>query len=72
MPRRLAKAVREQLSRSTLLYKQLGAVQAVEFRGVGNMGWDIYDVRFEHGMAQYRILLSKEGIITGALMQMGP
>jgi bla regulator protein blaR1 len=68
----LAKAVREQLPRSKPLYQQLGALKSVEFRGVGNMGWDIYDVRFEHGNAQYRISLSSDGIITGALMNMGP
>lgn len=68
----LAKAVREQLPRSEPLYKQLGALKSVEFRGVGNMGWDIYDVKFEHGNAQYRIVLSSDGIITGALMNMGP
>jgi bla regulator protein BlaR1 len=68
----LAKAVREQLPRSELLYKQLGALKSVEFRGVGNMGWDIYDVKFEHGNAQYRLVLSSDGIITGALMNMGP
>jgi bla regulator protein blaR1 len=68
----LAKAVREQLPRSTLLYKQLGALKSVEFRGVGNMGWDMYDAKFEHGNAQYHILLSSDGIITGAWMNMGP
>jgi bla regulator protein BlaR1 len=68
----LANAVRDQLSRSNGVFKQLGALKSVEFKGVGNSGWDIYDVTFEHGRAQYRIALSSDGIITGALMTQLP
>jgi hypothetical protein len=68
----LGKAVREQSSRSKDLFTQLGAVESLEFKGVGTLGWDIYDVRFEHGSGQYRIVLSDNGIITGALFSMGP
>jgi len=46
--------------------------ESMEFKGVGSMGWDIYDVSFEHGSGQYRIVLSDNGIITGALFSMGP
>ena len=46
--------------------------ESMEFKDVGNMGWDIYDVRFEHGSGQYRIVLSDNGIITGVLFSMGP
>jgi hypothetical protein len=68
----LANLVREQLPRTNALFKQLGALQSVEFKGVGSSGWDIYDVTFENGLAVDRIALSSDGIITGALMQTGP
>ena len=68
----LAKATREQLPQLEAGMKQLGAVQSVEFRGVGNQGWDLYDVRQEHGSSQWRIALGADGIITGALVTAGP
>jgi len=68
----LAKAVREQLPRSGPVFKQLGPVKSIEFKGVGNRGWDIYDVRFENGTAQYRIILSDDGTVIGAMMTMMP
>jgi bla regulator protein blaR1 len=68
----LAKAVREQLPRSGPVFKQLGPVKSIEFKGVGNQGWDIYDVRFENGTAQYRIILSDDGTVIGAMMTMMP
>jgi hypothetical protein len=68
----LAKLVEEQLPRTSVLFKQLGALKSAEFKGVGNQGWDIYDLTFENGRAVYRIALSGDGIITGAMMQVGP
>jgi len=68
----LAKLVEQQLPRTTVLFKQLGRLKSVDFKGVGNQGWDIYDLTFENGRAVYRIALSSDGIITGAMMQTGP
>jgi bla regulator protein BlaR1 len=68
----LASLVEQQLPRTSALFKQLGALKSVEFKGVGNQGWDIYDLTFENGRAVYRIALSSDGIITGAMMQTGP
>ena len=50
----------------------LGAVVSVDFRGVGNQGWDIYDVKHERGSTQWRIALSADGIVVGALVPAGP
>jgi bla regulator protein BlaR1 len=68
----LAKATREQLPQLEAGMKQLGAVQSVEFRGVGNQGWDAYDVRQEHGLSRWKISLGADGIIAGALVSKGP
>jgi hypothetical protein len=68
----LAKATREQLPSLEAGMKQLGAVQSIEFRGVGNQGWDSYDVRQEHGLSQWKIALGTDGIIAGALVSTGP
>ena len=72
MSPQLAQAARDQLPLTTSVIKQLGALKSVEFKGVGNQGWDIYDATFEHGTAQYRIVLSSDGIINGALMTQLP
>lgn len=68
----LADATRQQLPHLSVLIAHLGPVQSVEFRGVGNQGWDLYDVRQEHGSSQWRISLGADGIITGALVTAGP
>ncbi len=68
----LADATRQQLPRLAAAMAHLGIVQSVEFRGVGNQGWDMYDVRQEHGSSHWRIALGADGIITGALVTAGP
>jgi hypothetical protein len=68
----LANATRQQLPRLEASMAHLGAVQSVEFHGVGNQGWDIYDVKQENGSSQWRIALGPDGIITGALVTAGP
>jgi beta-lactamase regulating signal transducer with metallopeptidase domain len=68
----LANAARQQFPQMTATLAQLGAVQAIEFRGVGSQGWDIYEVRHEHGTSQWRIALDDHGIIMGALFSPGP
>jgi hypothetical protein len=68
----LANILRRQLPQLEAAMTHLGTVQSVEFRAVGNQGWDIYDVRQEHGSSQWRIALGADGIITGALVTAGP
>ena len=68
----LAAPTRQQLSKLQPGIAGLGAVQSVAFQGVGNAGWDIYDVKQEQGSTQWRIALRSDGIISGALVTMGP
>lgn len=68
----LANAARQQFPQMSASLAQLGPVQAIEFRGVGNQGWDIYEVRHEHGTSQWRIAIDAHGIILGALFSPGP
>jgi len=63
---------RRQLPQLQAAMAQLGAVQAVEFRGVGNQGWDLYAVKQARGSTQWKIALDAEGIITGALVSVDP
>jgi len=72
MSPQLAKAAREQLPQSSQVFKQLGALKSIEFKGVGSMGWDNYEVKFENGVMQYRISLDDGGTVVGALMTMSP
>jgi hypothetical protein len=48
---------------------QLGAVQSVIFKGVGPGGRDIYEVKFETGLAEFRIGLMPDGKIEGILFR---
>jgi hypothetical protein len=60
-----ADVTRQQLPdlKSTVI--QLGAVQSVTFKGVGPGGRDIYEVKFENGLTEFRIGLMPDGKIEG-------
>lgn len=63
----LAKVVRDQMPLMQPHLEKLGAVQSIRFHGVGAAGWDSYDVQHEHGSSQWRIALSSDGKIAGAM-----
>jgi hypothetical protein len=68
----LADATRRQLTNLHEAVSALGAVESVEFRGIGNQGWSIYYVKHERGSMQWRISLASDGKIAGALASAGP
>jgi BlaR1 peptidase M56 len=57
----LAAKVRRQVSQLQSMFKALGAVETIFFRGVGPGGYDIYGVKFANGFAEFRILLGADG-----------
>ncbi len=61
-----ADVIRQQLPQMKTAFTQLGAVESVTFKGVGPGGADIYLVKFEHGSAEFRIMLESDGKIAGA------
>jgi hypothetical protein len=60
-----ADATRQQLTHLQATVTQLGAVQAVTFKGVGPGGADIYEVKSEHGSIECRISLDSDGKVSG-------
>jgi hypothetical protein len=64
----LANVVRQQLSMMQPELQKLGAVKSVDFEGVGAAGWDSYKVQHERGMSQWRVAMSPDGKIGGAMM----
>lgn len=48
------------------MVKGLGAVQSVTFKGVGPGGADIYEVKFEHGLLEWRLSMGADGKVAGA------
>jgi hypothetical protein len=68
----LANATRQQLSQLQSAVKPRGAVQSLTFKGVGPAGADIYDVKFENGSFEYRVLLGMDGKITGGQLNGTP
>jgi hypothetical protein len=44
---------------------QLGVVQSLTFKGVGPGGRDIYEVKFENGLTEWRIGMMPDGKIEG-------
>jgi CubicO group peptidase (beta-lactamase class C family) len=57
----LANLTRQQVPQLKAIITQLGAVQSVTFKGVGPGGVDIYDVKFENGSTEWRIMLDADG-----------
>jgi len=60
-----ADVTRQQLSGLKETIVQLGAVQSVTFKGVGPGGRDIYEVKFENGLTEFRIGMMPDGKIEG-------
>lgn len=66
MSSQLEELIRLDLPLLQSLTEYLGAFRSIEFRGVGEGGWDQYDVQREHGMSRWRILLSADHKIASA------
>ena len=62
----LANATRQQMAQIQPTIIQLGAIQSLTFKGVGPLGPDIYEVKFENGSLEYRIWLSPDGKVESA------
>jgi CubicO group peptidase (beta-lactamase class C family) len=57
----LAATVRQQLPQLQTNIVQLGSVQSMSFKGVGQAGADIYQVQFANGAMEFRIGLGPDG-----------
>jgi bla regulator protein blaR1 len=68
----LQEATRAQLPGIKDSLNRVGPVENVRFVGVGNQGWDIYQVTHDSGSSSWRIHLDSAGIIDGALVNTGP
>jgi D-alanyl-D-alanine-carboxypeptidase/D-alanyl-D-alanine-endopeptidase len=64
-----ADVTRQQLPQLKTTMAQLGSVESVAFKGVGPGGFDIYEVKFEHGSTEWRIGLGQDGKIEGVGFQ---
>jgi hypothetical protein len=59
----LTNFLREDLARIESDMNRLGTIKELAFKGVTPGGADIYQVRFEHGDMQCRIMLARDGTI---------
>jgi CubicO group peptidase (beta-lactamase class C family) len=60
-----AEVTRQQLPSLKETILQLGSVQSITFKGVGPGGRDIYEVKFENGLTEWRIGMMPDGKIEG-------
>jgi hypothetical protein len=60
-----AEVARPQAEHLEGLIDGLGTLQSITFKGVGPGGFDIYEVKFEHGSLDWRIVLDGEGKVAG-------
>jgi DNA-binding transcriptional MerR regulator len=65
----LAAAAREQIAMIQADLARMGALQGVSFKGVGQGGWDVYEVRFERGDMEWRFALAPDGKLSGILIR---
>jgi bla regulator protein blaR1 len=72
MTEALASAMRSAQARIQGRLTFMGPLQAISFRGVGFTGRDVYEAKFENGMAICRIYMAEDGKVSGLLFQWGP
>jgi hypothetical protein len=63
MTSEVAAQTRQTLAVDQAIVARLGALRALSFRGVSQLGSDIYTVHFANGAAEWRIALAKNGSI---------
>ena len=68
----LAEVSKQQEAGILQLMKQLGPIQSITFKGVGQMGWDSYEVKFANGTLTCRLILAPNGKIAGMMSMMAP
>jgi len=59
----LADVTRQQLPQLKTIFTNLGAIKLVTFKRVEKNGDDVYDIEFEHGLTEWHIIMSPDGII---------
>lgn len=70
MTSEVAAQTRQALAVDQAIVARLGALRAVSFRGVSQLGSDIYTVHFANGSAEWRIGIARDGSI--ARIALGP
>jgi bla regulator protein blaR1 len=68
----LAEVLRANAAGSSGMLQHFGAVQNVTFKGVGDQGFDVYEVQHANGKLTYRIAMAPNGKIAGLLSQPSP
>ncbi|MGO9930300.1 MAG: hypothetical protein ACLPV8_00550 [Steroidobacteraceae bacterium] len=63
---------RQNAAPSEGLIASLGSLQSVTFKGVGPGGGDIYEIKFENGLVDWRILMAADGKVAGAAFHKMP
>jgi hypothetical protein len=63
MNAQIADTTRQQLPQLKSIIGGFGALETIKFTGVGPAGADIYEVKFEHGAIEWRIMLGPDGKI---------
>jgi D-alanyl-D-alanine-carboxypeptidase/D-alanyl-D-alanine-endopeptidase len=61
-----AVVARENAALSEGLMASMGALQSLTFKGVGPGGADIYEIKFDNGVLDWRIVMSTDGKVAGA------
>lgn len=59
----LANVTRQQLTQLQAMMTDFGAIKAVTFKDVTPAGLDVYEVAFEKGSAEFRIVVGTDGIV---------
>jgi beta-lactamase regulating signal transducer with metallopeptidase domain len=68
----LAAETRRQMPQINELMKTYGPIKSIQFKGVGDMGWDTYEVQHANGRLKNGIALAADGKISGWYMTVSP
>jgi hypothetical protein len=63
----LANVTRQQEAGILATMKDVGPIQSFTYKGVSQMGWDMYEVKFAKATFEFRIVLNPNGKIVGLM-----
>ena len=65
----LASAMKKQQIHMQTILAKLGPMQSLQFKGVGDDGWDVYEAKYQNGTMHWRIAMGEDGVVYGLFFQ---
>jgi beta-lactamase regulating signal transducer with metallopeptidase domain len=65
----VASGMKQHLTNAQTILTKLGPMQSLQFKGVGDDGWDVYEAKYQNGTMHWRIAMGEDGVVYGLFLQ---